>query len=608
MQNNQIKWRRIKERMETPWANKIDINNPLGEYPRPQFVRPDWLSLNGIWDYVVKEDGNDDLEDYDGEILVPFAIETAASGVGKPLHPNETLRYRKKFEIPENWKEKRIKLNFEAVDWHCICRINGIEAGVHKGGYIPFFFDISDLIVDGVNEMTLDVKDPTDSGHQQKGKQTLKPKGCFYKATSGIWQSVWLEPVPEENHILKMKLTPQVDSSSLTANITTVTKSSVRLTIISEGKKISQLIAESGKDLVLPISDPRLWSPVDPYLYDLKVELISSENVIDSVESYFALRKISTAPGYKGRHFIYLNDTAIFLHGPLDQGYWPESGMTAPSEEAIIFDLEKTKALGFNMVRKHIKIESRRWYYHADRLGLAVIQDMVSGGNNYVSPLGDALRYTVGKHYRDTSKQYKKSVGRSSPDNRAGFEEELTEMIEHLYNTPSLLIWCPFNEAWGQYDALRISDMVGEKDPSRLIDHASGWYDQGRSDFESQHSYSAKLPGPGKNDDRVYLLSEYGGINLNIPGHLWDENKKFGYRSFKSKKSLEQAYVKLMRQSLNPLIEKGLGGAVYTQISDVEIESNGFYTYDRRVLKIDEAVVYESNKEIYEAFRSLNKK
>lgn len=603
-----IKWQRIKERMETPWANKIDINDPLGEYPRPQFVRPDWLSLNGLWDYVVHEDEKDDIKKFSGEILVPFAIETAASGVGKPLLPNETLGYRKKFEIPENWKGKKVKLHFEAVDWHCICRINGVEAGVHKGGYIPFFFDISDLIKDGINEITLYVKDPTDSRHQQSGKQTLKPKGCFYQATSGIWQSVWLEPVPEENHILEMKLTPQMDTSSLIANIKTETKSSVRLTIISEGKKISQLIGKSGCDLELPISDPRLWSPDDPYLYDLKVELISSDNIIDIVESYFAMRIISIAPGHKDRSFISLNDSPIFLHGPLDQGYWPESGMTAPSDEALLFDLEKTKALGFNMIRKHIKIESRRWYYHADRLGLVVIQDMISGGNSRVSPLGDALRLTVGKHFKDTSKLYKKSVGRSSPENRAEFKQELNEMIDHLYNTPSLLIWCPFNEAWGQFDAKRINDIVKEKDPTRLIDHASGWYDQGTSDFESQHCYSAKLPGPRKNDNRAYILSEYGGINLNIPGHLWDEKKKFGYRSYKNKESLEQAYVKLMKQSLIPLIDKGLGGAVYTQISDVEIESNGFYTYDRKVAKFNETVVNKCNQEIYDAFNTLNKK
>ncbi len=389
----------------------------------------------------------------------------------------------------------------------------------------------------------------------------------------------------------------------------TKTPGVVRVSVFDENRIVTSAIVPCNNTKFIPIPNQILWSPDSPFLYNLVLELLEDDNVLDRIESYFAMRKIELGSGITTSKAIYLNDIPIFLHGPLDQGYWPESGMTPPSEEAILFDLNKTKSLGFNMTRKHIKVEPRRWYYHADRIGLIVIQDMMSGGTNRVEPVGDVLHYLFGYHIKDTSKPYKKSAGRNSIESNEDFERELIELMDHLHNYPSILVWCPFNEAWGQYDAKRINTIVEDYDPTRIVDHASGWFDQGVGDFNSVHKYSKKLQKPKKRDQRVYLISEYGGYNLKSIGNMWDEKKKFSYISFKSKEELETAYRSLIEDQLIPLLKHGLGGAVYTQFSDVEIESNGFYTYDRKVLKIDEDVVAELNRLIYKEFRTLyNKK
>lgn len=597
-------WKQNHENIETVWAEKIDRNAPFNEYPRPQMVRSRWKNLNGLWDFAVQKKTGTAPKSYKEQILVPFAIETAASGTKRSLLPEEILWYRKSIKIPQDWSGDRIILHFEAVDWQCTCFINGKEIGSHKGGYIPFHFDITDYLQGEENELTLSVWDPTDSRRQQRGKQTLNPKGCFYTATSGIWQSVWLEPVPIVNHIKDIRLTPMVDSSSLLVNIKTDSPASIRISVFSSGNKISTTEIQNGTDCTIGIDEPHLWSPEDPFLYELKLELLNEDKVADTVDSYFAMRKITAATGKNGFKTVRLNDRSIFLHGPLDQGYWPESGMTPPTEEAIIFDLEKTKALGFNMTRKHIKVEPRRWYYHADRLGLVVIQDMISGGKDYVSPLGFVMQDLLGTHFKDTSERYKKTVGRIEPDSQADFERELIEMMNHLHNSPSVLIWCPFNEAWGQYDAARICALVKGHDPSRLVDHASGWYDQWVGDFNSRHRYTSGLRPPRKGDERVYFISEYGGYNLKAPGNMWNEKKKFGYKSYKDKDALQKAYTNLIQEQIIPLLKEGLGAAVYTQFSDVEIESNGYYSYDRKVLKFDEQLVYDLNQEVYSAFDS----
>jgi beta-galactosidase/beta-glucuronidase len=602
-------WKKIDECLETPWAPgntdgyERGVLQPLNEYPRPQMVRSGWINLNGLWDYAVSPEQSDCPEVWEGQILVPYALETAASGVKKALLPEERLWYRREFSLPDGWEGRRILLNFEAVDWECRCLINGQDAGFHRGGYLPFSFDITEFLKEGENELILSVWDPTDAHWQQRGKQMLKPRGCFYTATSGIWQTVWMEALPLENHIEHLKMTPDVDKSVLNLSVRSRIEGHLRITVL-EGETVIAEVRGSTEELFsLKLDSPRLWSPEDPYLYNLKVELTDGTgdtDGLDQVQSYFAMRKISRGIGSKGHPLFLLNDRPVFLHGPLDQGYWPESGMTPPSEEAILFDLEKTKAMGFNMSRKHIKVEPRRWYYHADRLGLMVIQDMIS--SNRVGAQ-DIMYFLFTHHRKDTTQSQYRSVGRAIKESRDDFERELFQMVDHLHNHPSIVIWCPFNEAWGQFDASRIGRAVKDRDSSRLMDEASGWNDQWGGDFLSRHTYVKKLKKPKKKDKRIFFISEYGGYNLQLPGHLWDEKHKFGYRSYKNREALAEAYESLIRDQIIPLVKAGLGGAVYTQISDVEIESNGFYSYDRKICKLEEELVNRLNKEIDNSFR-----
>jgi beta-galactosidase/beta-glucuronidase len=518
------------------------------------------------------------------------------------------LWYRRSFIIPEAWSGKRILLHFEAVDWQCVCSVNGKEMGEHTGGYVPFHFDITDALQPGENEVVVAVWDPTDTHWQQRGKQVLEPRIIYYTATSGIWQTVWLEPVPAQNQIERLSLLPDIDGESLEVRVLSASEGNVRLTAFSDGKQISRIEGATGETLRLPIPKPRLWCPDDPFLYDLKAELVQDGDVVDAVDSYFGMRKISTGVGPSGRPRIFLNNGPIFLHGPLDQGYWPDGGMTPPSDEAIVFDIEKTLQLGFNMTRKHIKVEPGRWYYHADRLGLIVIQDMINGGRSILTDKEIVMVVTLNRHRKDTTKKALAKAWRDTAESREDFERELVEVVDHLRNAPSITIWVPFNESWGQYDAARIAELVKQHDPSRLVDHASGWLDQGAGDFSSRHTYIIRLRPPPKKGDRVYFISEYGGYNFQEKGHLWDETSKFGYKMFKGKEELEQAYTRLIREQLIPLIPRGLGAAVYTQFSDVEIESNGFFTYDREVLKIDQETVSSLNREIYAAFEKAERK
>jgi beta-galactosidase/beta-glucuronidase len=586
----------------TKWAEAIDPAAPLPEYPRPQMVRADWQNLNGLWDYAITAKDASRPDVFSDEILVPFAVETALSGVKRPLLPDQSFWYRRFFTIPEGWSGKRILLHFEAVDWQCICSVNGKEMGEHTGGYVPFHFDITDALQPGENELVVSGWDPSDTHWQQRGKQVLEPRIIYYTATSGIWQTVWLEPVSPKNHIERLSLVPDIDAESLEVQVLAASDGKVRLTAFSEGAQIGQIEGAAGEKLRLPVSRPRLWCPDDPFLYDLKAEILQDDDVVDSVDSYFGMRKISADVGSSGHRRIFLNNKPIFLHGPLDQGYWPDGGMTPPSDEAMVFDIEKTLQLGFNMTRKHIKVEPRRWYYHADRLGLIVIQDMINGGKSILTDKEIIMVVTLNRHRKDTTKKALQKAWRDTADSRDDFERELSEVVDHLHNAPSISIWVPFNESWGQYDASRIAELVRQHDASRLIDHASGWLDQGAGDFYSRHTYVIKLKPPSKKDDRIYFISEYGGYNFQEKGHLWDEKSKFGYKMFKGKVALEEAYTKLIRNQLIPLIPLGLGAAVYTQFSDVEIESNGFFTYDRKILKIDREKMSALNQEIYSAF------
>ncbi len=598
-------WKPAEGHIMTRWAIEVDPDAPLPEYPRPQMVRPDWRNLNGLWDYAVTSKDAARPEAFDGRILVPFAIETALSGVKRPLLPDERLWYRRPFHVPAEWAEQRILLHFEAVDWRCVCYVNGNEVGGHTGGYVPFHFDIADHLVEGENELIVAVWDPTDTHWQQKGKQVLDPGTIYYTATSGVWQTVWLEPVPPENHIERLSLVPDIDAEFLEARVHTSSGGRVRLTALSEGEEVGGVEGDAGEKLSLPVPTPSLWSPGNPFLYDLRVELLDGERVADSVNSYFGMRKIAAGAGASGHRRIFFNNEPVFLHGPLDQGYWPDGGMTQPTDSALIFDIEETLRLGFNMTRKHIKVEPRRWYYHADRLGLIVIQDMISGGKNMLSDKETIATVLLNRHRKDTTKKAIKKAWRESPESREDFEREQSEMIELLHNAPCVAIWVPFNESWGQYEAARIAGAVKEQDPSRLVDHASGWQDQGTSDFCSRHAYVIKLKRPPRGDSRIYFISEYGGYNFQAVENLWDETGKFGYKMFKTREALDKAYAKLIRNQLIPLIARGLGAAVYTQFSDVEIESNGLFTYDRESLKLDRELLVELNNEIYRAFEAI---
>lgn len=588
------------DKIKTKWYNDINLDCPLGEYPRPQLKRDQWQCLNGIWDYSITDIDSAMPEHMDGKITVPYAVESALSGVCQALLPSEKLHYKRKFAIGHFEKTHRIILHFEAVDWNMELYINGSYIGSNQGGYIPFSFDITDHLIPGENELYAVVTDPTDTQWQQRGKQVLDPMGIWYTATSGIWQTVWLESVPP-NHISSVKITSDISNSEVIILIETKNSTPVKVIVKALGKTIADAKGFTNNLIKVKINSAVLWSPENPFLYDV---IITTDS--DSVSSYFGMRSISIGTRSNGRNRILLNGQPVFLNGPLDQGYWPESGMTQPCDDAVIFDLQSVKDLGFNAVRKHIKIESQRWYYHADRIGLMVIQDMPNGGKGFMDESGMLEKTIFGDSIRDDYHDSYKLAGRSSFESRENFEVELYKMTRHLHNHPSIVIWCPFNESWGQFDSWRIFKSIKNSDPSRLVDHASGWHDQGCGDFLSIHTYVHDLKSPPLNDKRAYFISEYGGYNFIDKDHLWRDNDVFGYRYFDTIEELMDAYEHLIIRQVLPLIEKGLCGVIYTQLSDVEIETNGLFTYDRKVLKFDNNRMKALHKRINDTFNLFN--
>ncbi len=576
--------------IKTRWFDKVDRECPLDGYPRPQLERENWVCLNGSYDYAVTGENDAKPENYEGKILVPFSIESGLSGVGRALKSTERLWYRRFFNV-DPVPGKKILLHFEAVDWECTVFVNGKEAGSHKGGYNPFCFNITGFVNPGENELVVKVYDPTDDGHQQRGKQILKPVGFWYTATSGIWQTVWLEYVPEK-YIESIRLTPNIDRGVINIGVSHNCVCDFRLSaVICEGdSEIFSSDIVSGEDV--PVPDARLWSPEDPFLYTLKLTL-EYDGVKDEVKSYFGMRKFSIMKDSKGIPRLALNNKPYFMRGLLDQGYWPESQLTAPTDEAMIFDISEMKRLGFNMLRKHIKEEPRRWYYHCDRLGMLVWQDMISGGKA-LNPIYAGGFPNINVHVKDN--QYK-VFHRDLPEWRKEFEEEYKGLLDNLYNCVSICCWVPFNEGWGQFDAKRIGEWTKKYDPSRLVDHASGWHDQHGPDFKSVHKYifPVHMPTARRAAGRPYVLSEYGGYSWNIKDHVWNYKRSFGYIQFKNSENLSNAYRKLHFNQIIPLIEKGLSATVYTQVSDVEFEVNGIFSYDREVLKISEDVLKECN-------------
>ena len=582
--------------LTTRWAKEAMCNNPLPEYPRPQMVRDNWVNLNGMYEYAVTDENTQWCEKFDGEIRVPFAIESCLSGVCKRISKNDRLWYRKSFSLPESFKGKRTILHFGAVDWECKIYINKTLVGSHIGGYCPFSFDITDSLVEGENELVVWVYDPTDEAWQNRGKQASYSHGFWYTSTSGIWQTVWMEAV-SENYIKKYKLTPDIDKGVLAIETDVQGEGSLKIKVL-DGENV---VAEEAIDKKAEVSIPelKLWSPENPFLYDFVLTLENGETV-DSVKGYFAMRKFSIGE-YEGYNRLFLNNEPYFQRGLLDQGYWSDGQLTPPTDEAMIYDIETMKRLGYNMLRKHIKVEPARWYYHCDRLGMIVWQDMISGGqflnNFYVGVLPNI--YTFLSPVIDLTKKDNayKTFSREKIEWRTQFEEELFEMIDALYNYPCIGCWVPFNEGWGQFDAKRIGDAVKAYDPTRFVDHASGWYDQKGCDFKSIHRYILPFVAP-KYDGRPIVISEYGGYSQILDGHVWNKAKSFGYQMYKSKESLTEAYRKLHEHQIIPAIKKGLSATVYTQVSDVEFEVNGILTYDREILKLDEEMLKDINSKL----------
>ena len=580
--------------LKTRWTDSVDFDCPLSEYPRPQLVRNDWQCLNGKFDFTITGKTDDIPENFDSEIIVPFAPETLLSGVEKTIEPDNYIWYRKKFTLGECFSGKRTILHFEAVDWRCTVFINGKAVGGHQGGYIPFSFDITEHLIDGENELIVCAFDPTETGWQDRGKQVRKSTGFWYTATSGIWQTVWLEPVSEV-YVKNVKITPNIDSSSVRVQTDFDSESDAQIrAIIKKGDEIV-FAGKIERDEEIKLRDVELWSPESPFLYDIVIALCDSEeNIIDAVSSYFGMRKFSIGYDDKAVPRLFLNNRPYFQTGLLDQGYWPDGGMTPPCDEAMIFDIKAMRELGFNMLRKHIKIEPRRWYYHCDKLGMIVWQDMVCGAKKIDMLLVGVLPNMFIRGIKDDKYKW---FGVDNTECREEHEKAVFETIDLLYNFTSIGCWVPFNEAWGQFDAKRIGETVKKYDPTRVVDHASGWHDQKGPELKSVHQYILPFIAP-KGDGRPLVLSEFGGYSRIIENHVWNRQKSFGYVMYKTKETLTAAYKKLFEKQIIPSIAKGLSATVYTQVSDVEFEVNGIFTYDRELLKIDGDTIREINSKL----------
>jgi hypothetical protein len=574
-------WRPAEGPLRTRWAAEVSPDQTLPEYPRPQLVRPDWLNLNGLWDYAITPGAADRPTRWDGTILVPFPVESALSGVMRRLRPEERLWYRRTFEVPPGWAGRRVRLHFGAVDWEARVWVNGREVGTHSGGYDAFTCDLTTALKPGAGqEIVVAVADPTDAGTQPRGKQVREPRGIWYTSTSGIWQTVWLEPVPER-YIASLQLVPLPERGLLRLQVETGgpvgTPLSVAATATTHGQIVAAARAPVTEVLGLPVPGAVLWSPEHPFLYDLKVQLIEQERVIDEVSTYFGMRSIQIGPGPDGVLRLLLNGEPLFEIGTLDQGFWPDGLYTAPTDEALRYDIEVTRQLGFNTIRKHVKIEPDRWYWWCDRLGMLVWQDMPSGDRSIGGRDPDLVR---------------------SPESAAQYERELEALVRGRGNHPSIIMWVPFNEGWGQYDTGRITRLLYTLDPSRPVDSASGWTDRQTGSVSDIHRY----PGPGAprpEERRALVLGEFGGLGLPLPGHLWHQDRNWGYRTFQDRSELTAGYEDLLERLHLLLGTSGLSAAIYTQTTDVEIEVNGLMTYDRALIKMDPHRVAAANRRLH---------
>ena len=582
-------WKPAGDKIKTKWAEQVNPENVLPEYPRPVMERGEWKNLNGLWNYAITEKGAVPSA-YEGQILVPFAVESSLSGVGKKVSPDEELWYQRNFTVPATWKGKKVMLNFGAVDWKADIWVNDIKVGQHTGGFTPFSLDITAaLAAKGDNKLVVKVWDPTDRGPQPRGKQVNRPEGIWYTAVTGIWQTVWMEPVAER-HITNVRTSSDIDRKKLTVDVATSTgcPSEVIEVKVFDGK---QLVA-TGKglngqtiDIQMP-ADAKLWSPASPALYSMQIALLNNGKVTDKVDSYTAMRKYSTRRDKNGIVRLQLNNEDVFQFGPLDQGWWPDGLYTAPTDEALVYDIQKTKDFGFNMIRKHVKVEPARWYTHCDRLGIIVWQDMPSGDKN---PEWQMREYFTGTERK------------RSTESEATYRKEWKEIIDCLYSYPCIGTWVPFNEAWGQFKTPEIAEWTKRYDPSRLVNPASGGNHYTCGDMLDLHHY----PGPEMflyDAQRATVLGEYGGIGLVLKEHLWEPDRNWGYVQFNTSKEATDKYLEYANV-LKDLIPRGFSAAVYTQTTDVEVEINGLLTYDRKVIKLDEKALRKINREICDALK-----
>ena len=618
--NPEYEWSPTGDNIRTRWADDVSPASVHPEYPRPQMVRSEWQSLNGLWEYAIRPADEEILGEgpvafpgADGSILVPFCVESSLSGVGKTIAKDEALWYRTEFTVPRSWKKKHVMLNFDAVDWKAEVYLNGKYQGTHTGGYTSFSFDVTPYLKQkGVQELIVKVIDGTDNEFQPRGKQVSSPGGIWYTAVSGIWQSVWIEPVAE-NHLADFDVVSDVVAGtvSITPYCSALNPDSDLVVSLLEGGEGYDPEHLSGKVLAerklspwdadeewpaaeFKVEDPQLWSPDHPYIYGLKFTVLEKGKVIDEVNSYTTIREVSVVEDAEGHKRIGLNGQPIFNYGPLDQGWWPDGLYTAPTDEALAYDVEMTREFGFNMIRKHIKVEPARWYYHCDRLGVMVWQDMPSFSSS-------KNEWAQGIDIYDAGTDYPVTDGI-----RDNFYKEWGEIIAQLKKNQCIVMWVPFNEAWGQFDTRDVVAFTRAQDPTRLINHASGgnWVSGGVGDVLDSHHY----PGPYMriwDPELINVLGEYGGIGRPIEGHLWQKDRNWGYVQYGTEEAATDEYVHFA-DMLKPYVLEGCSAAVYTQTTDVEGEVNGLMTYDREVIKLTVDRVSAANRSIFDMFTACS--
>ncbi|MDT8400454.1 MAG: glycoside hydrolase family 2 TIM barrel-domain containing protein [Bacteroidales bacterium] len=564
-QTDQTAWKIADNPLLTEWSDDVDPAKPWPEYPRPAMVRDTWLNMNGLWDYAITQKDREP-ESWDGKILVPYPLESALSGVKKRISEDECLWYRTDFKVPGMWKNKRILLNFEACDWETIIWIDGKKAGEHRGAYDPFCFDITDYVRAGKkHELRVSVWDPASEGRQPRGKQVTDPHGIWYTPSTGIWQTVWMEPV-DNIYLRSFRSLTDIEKGTIKilpeiVNLQNGVKTRVK--ILKDNILLAETEAPGDKEINIRLEDFDLWSPGNPVLYDIEIELFNNGKVSDRVTAYTGFRRIAIGKAEDNYTRMLLNNSFVFQNGPLDQGFWPDGLYTPPTDDAMRYDLEMIKKMGFNMLRKHVKVENRRFYYWCDIIGLLVWQDMPNGDKHIGGNDDDIIR---------------------SEESARQFELELSRLIETKYNYPSIIVWVAFNEGWGQYETGRITDLIKELDPTRLVNSASGWTDRGTGDILDIHHYPDPRC-PEAEENRAIVLGEFGGLGLPVENHTWEE-KNWAYENMDDAGSLLSKYREFYDTVYRMVKEEGLSASIYTQITDVETETNGLLTYDRRIDKM----------------------